>query len=666
MQQEDLKLEREKRLEQWNSFVDFGILLPGVNPMIAQSWIRSKAYGINPRNPQVYHLPDAELEKLRKKNRDMIRFAQPLMDKLLSLEKDTVNVMSLHDKNGYMLAIAHHDTPQGNWRENIFCPGVRWTEADVGTNGVGLALHMDEPVQIFGAEHYSYMQREIICSAAPIHNTDGTLIGVLNVSGPFSAVDSHLLALVAYGAYSIESQINLLHSYEFINKTMDVISEGLLLFNNQFVISRCSRYAAKIFKTTPSSIVGKTLAEVLDIQDIRDRILSHLDRMYTIQEKSCRVGDKTIACNVSIMPMTNDDEFLGGTLLLKESKSMNKIANLYAGNYSRYTFDDIITGDERIKSIIESMKRAAETDCGILIEGESGTGKELFAHAIHSCSLRRNEPFIAINCASLPRSLVESELFGYEKGAFSGALNSGNPGKFELANGGTLFLDEIGELPLEIQPKLLRVLDTHRVARLGGKTEKELNIRIIAATNRNLLEEVRNQNFREDLYYRLNIFKFNIPPLRERKNDVALLATTFIERQNLKEDSLPKQASPEFLQLLQDHCWPGNVRELQNIVVRSYCCCPGQVILPEHMGGSVHTTSHAAQPQASSPGSSEQARPVLRGNEAFEQERLLTLIEANGGDLMRTAEALGISRATMYRRLNKYRINTKSLKPEKT
>lgn len=633
--------------------------------MIAQSWIRSKSYGINPRNPVVYHLSDAELEKLRKKNRDMIRFAQPLMDKLLSLAKDTVNVMSLHDKNGYMLAIAHHNTPQGNWRETIFRPGVRWAEEDVGTNGVALALNMDEPVQVLGAEHYSYMQREIACSAAPIHNTDGTLIGVLNVSGPFASVDSHLLALVAYGAYSIESQINLLHSYEFINKTMDIISEGLLLFNNQFEITRCSRYAARIFKTTSSSIVGKSLAEVLDIPDIGDRVRSHLDRMYTIQEQSCRAGGKTIPCNVSITPMTNDDEFLGGTLLLKESKSMNKIANLYAGNYSRYTFEDIITGDERIKSIIESMKRAAETECGILIEGESGTGKELFAHAIHSYSSRHNEPFIAINCASLPRSLVESELFGYEKGAFSGALNSGNPGKFELANGGTLFLDEIGELPLEIQSKLLRVLDTHRVARLGGKSEKELDIRIIAATNRNLLEEVHNQNFREDLYYRLNIFKFNIPPLRERKNDVVLLATTFIERQNLKEDTLPKRVSPEFLQLLQDHCWPGNVRELQNIVVRSYYCCPGQVILPEHIGGNFNTTNPAVRPHPSNTEISEKELPVLRENEVSEQARLLALIRANNGDLKRTAEALGISRATMYRRLNKYHINSKNIKSEK-
>lgn len=662
MQGENLKLEREKRLEQWNSFMDFGILLPGVNPMIAQSWIRSKALGINPRNPVVSHLSDEDLEKLRKKNRDMIRFAQPLMDKLLSLAKDTVNIMSLHDKNGYMLAIAHHDTPQGNWRETIFRPGVRWAEEDVGTNGVGLALNMDAPVQIFGAEHYSYMQREITCSAAPIHNTDGSLIGILNVSGPFAAVDSHLLALVAYGAYSIESQINLLHSYEFINKTMDVISEGLLLFNNQFEITRCSRYAARIFKTTSSSIVGKRLEDILDIPDIGERIRAHPDRMYTIQEQICRVGSKSIACNVSITPMTNDDEFLGGTLLLKESKSMNKIANLYAGNYSRYTFEDIITGDEKILGIIESMKRAAETDCGILIEGESGTGKELFAHAIHSYSSRHNEPFIAINCASIPRSLVESELFGYEKGAFSGALNSGNPGKFELANGGTLFLDEIGELPLEIQSKLLRVLDTHRVARLGGKTEKELDIRIIAATNRNLLEEVHNQNFREDLYYRLNIFKFNIPPLRERKNDVLLLTKTFIERQNQKEDTPPKQASPEFLQVLQNHCWPGNVRELQNVVVRSYYCCPGQLILPEHMGGSFGNDRSAAQGLPNSTGTAEKEPPVLRGKETVEQERLLALIRANGGDLKKTAKALGISRATMYRRLSKYHIDPKKYK----
>lgn len=185
MQERQLKEEREKRIEQWNSFVDFGILLPDVNPIIAQSWVRSKALEVNPYNPSVFHLSDDELEKLRRENRDMIRFAQPLMDKLLSLVKDSVNAMSLHDKNGYMLAIAHHDTPKGSWRESIFRPGVRWAEEDVGTNGVGLTLKLGKPVQIFGAEHYCYMQRDISCSAAPIHSADGELIGALNVSGPF-------------------------------------------------------------------------------------------------------------------------------------------------------------------------------------------------------------------------------------------------------------------------------------------------------------------------------------------------------------------------------------------------------------------------------------------------------------------------------------------------
>lgn len=656
MQERQLKEEREKRIEQWNSFVDFGILLPDVNPIIAQSWVRSKALEVNPYNPSVFHLSDDELEKLRRENRDMIRFAQPLMDKLLSLVKDSVNVMSLHDKNGYMLAIAHHDTPKGSWRESIFRPGVRWAEEDVGTNGVGLTLKLGKPVQIFGAEHYCYMQRDISCSAAPIHSADGELIGALNVSGPFVGMDYHLLALVAYGAYSIESQINLLHTYEFINKTMDVISEGLLLFNSRFEITRCSRYAARIFKVTPSTIVGKSLAELLDTPDIAQRIRKNPESMYTIQEKLCRVGDRTVSCNVSITPMTSETDFLGGTLLLKESKSMNKIANLYAGNYSRYTFEDIITKDERILQIIENMKRAAETDCGILIEGESGTGKELFAHAMHSYSRRHNEPFITINCASLPRSLVESELFGYEKGSFSGALSSGNPGKFELANGGTIFLDEIGELPLEIQSKLLRVLDTHRVTRIGGKMEKELDIRIIAATNRDLLDEVHKQNFREDLYYRLNIFKFSIPPLRERQDDIELLVKTFIERQNKKEDLLPKYASPELLQVLKHHMWPGNVRELQNVVIRSYYCCPEQMILPEHLGGSLGNLNSGVLKEKHA---QTQTASAKESADDQEREKLVQLLRENNGDLQRTATALGISRATIYRRLSKYHINLK-------
>lgn len=271
--------------------------------------------------------------------------------------------------------------------------------------------------------------------------------------------------------------------------------------------------------------------------------------------------------HVSVTPMLSENRVTRVILFLQELQAINRVANQVAGNKARYDFCDIITEDPRMLDIIESMKGVAVTDCSVLIEGESGTGKELFAHSIHNYSDRKRWPFIAINCASLPRSLVESELFGYEKGAFTGASNQGNPGKFELANGGTIFLDEIGELPLEIQAKLLRVLDTHRISRIGGKAEKELNVRVIAATNRNLLDEVQKSNFRGDLYYRINVLKFNIPPLRLRTGDVTLLSANILKTLNLKGREVSgaptvKQFDDAFLYGLTGYAWPGNVREL--------------------------------------------------------------------------------------------------------
>jgi transcriptional regulator with PAS, ATPase and Fis domain len=300
----------------------------------------------------------------------------------------------------------------------------------------------------------------------------------------------------------------------------------------------------------------------------------------------------------------------------------------------------------------------AYTDCTILIDGESGTGKELFAHSIHSYSNRRKGPFIAVNCASLPHALVESELFGYEKGSFTGALGQGNPGKFELANGGTIFLDEIGELPLEIQAKLLRVLDTHRISRLGGKTEKRLDVRVIAATNRNLRQEVKKMNFREDLYYRLNVLTFSIPPLHNRKDDIPLLIERFLSDLNTKSRNISGGICPKFIDedciaCLCSYNWPGNVRELQNTILRAYYCSGNNsLITKEHLPETIvryipFQQNLNVQSTSSITFSSE------------EKEVLIDAIKTCNGNVELAAKNLDISRATFYRKVKRHGIRLK-------
>lgn len=279
-----------------------------------------------------------------------------------------------------------------------------------------------------------------------------------------------------------------------------------------------------------------------------------------------------------------------------------------------------------------------------------------------------------VNCASLPRSLVESELFGYEKGSFTGALNNGSPGKFELADGGTIFLDEIGELPLEVQPKLLRVLDNHKVTRIGGKREKALDVRVVAATNRDLLQEVHKGNFREDLFYRINVLKLEIPPLRHRKGDIPLLCQSFLDNLNRENTDTVRTFSPQFLRLLQQLDWPGNVRELQNAVVKAFHMCSGNVI-DENIIEMIYPNAISETPERAerAAAAEEKPTPQLAGARADADERMpegLSPMEQAEYHMIRkalaeadqvpsrAAQALHMSRSTIYRKIAKYRLPT--------
>ena len=321
---------------------------------------------------------------------------------------------------------------------------------------------------------------------------------------------------------------------------------------------------------------------------------------------------------------------------------------------TRNTATSLVWKSRSMQRLWTLMQNTANTRANILITGETGVGKSAVAKTIHAMSDRADKPFIEVNCAVLHENLIESELFGYEKGAFTGALGQGNPGKFELADGGTIFLDEIGELPLEIQSKLLRVLDSHRIFRIGGKTEKNLNIRVIAATNRDLQKEVRNYNFREDLYYRINVLSFHIVPLRERIGDVPLLANYFIGEINRRGERESKIISPECMRILEQHTWPGNVRELQNVILRAYYCSgKNDVILPEHLPDDLlHPLSNTRTPQPKQ----------YSGEDTAQKEKIEQALSQCNGDTKEACKQLGVSRATLYRYLNYYNIQARTFK----
>lgn len=334
---------------------------------------------------------------------------------------------------------------------------------------------------------------------------------------------------------------------------------------------------------------------------------------------------------------------------------------LERGYKAVYDFDDIITKDNKMNKIIEYAKKAAYTDCNILLEGASGTGKEVFAQAIHKHSKRPNGPFVAINCAAIPKELIESELFGYEKGAFTGACKDGYAGKFELASGGTLFLDEIGELPLELQSKLLRVLDNRKIVRVGGIYERDLDVRIISATNRTLSSEVNKKNFRNDLYYRLNVISIHLMQLKDRKDDIELFMSYFIDKLNYNNGPKIKKVSDTYIKRIREYNWPGNIREIRNVVERSYYLCDGDTITDEYLPNNIlqyKAKEDKADKKVEYAVNKKILNPVIPF-EDVERECILNAILYCEGNITKAAELLKIGRATIYRKIQKYNLHEK-------
>jgi len=305
---------------------------------------------------------------------------------------------------------------------------------------------------------------------------------------------------------------------------------------------------------------------------------------------------------------------------------------------------DFIGASTAMRRVFELIEKVAPAKASVAITGESGTGKEMVARSIHNLSPRRDKPFIAINCASIPATLMESELLGHERGAFTGA-DQRRPGVFELAHGGTLFLDEVGEIPFELQAKLLRVLEEGRLRRLGGKTEIEVDVRVLCATNRDLKAEIRAGRFREDLFFRLNVFQVALPPLRERREDVAMLVQHFVEKFNQDSGKHVTGVHPQAMELLRAYDWPGNIRELRNAVERAVILSDGELITRDHL-----------PPDMAGKGPERHVFRIGYGLtlDAVEKEYILGSLQRNANNKARTAEVLGVSEKTLYNKLNRY------------
>jgi PAS domain S-box-containing protein len=649
-----------------------------VRPVVLESWTRSRNYGVNPDVKRGALLDRDELTMRINSNIDLLEIVHPYIQTLYSVVENSASYIMFCDRDGYILdltgdpdMIAH-----GKANSNLVVGALR-SENFAGTNAIGTCLAIHEPIQLFGEEHYVRLHKNYSCSCAPIYDPNRNLLGCLNITCKVADTNPHTLGMVLSAADGIMKELEIKKAYNSLktisaqrNSIIESMNSGIFLLNSSHRVVQVNSKALAMFDLAYEQLIGKGIFSFININDSANLAenISQISTETYNQEISLRFIDKKDhppkTYNMSANFIIDDSGEKTGTVLrFNETKLINALANKISGYKSVYTFDSIIGNSPPLKKAINDSKQAAKGTSNVLILGESGTGKELIAQAIHNASNYAKGPFVAINCAAIPNSLVESELFGYEPGAFTGAQRKGNPGKFELADGGTIFLDEIGDMPLDVQAAVLRTIQTKEIIRVGGKYPKPIDVRIIAATNKDLLLAMKNRSFRDDLYYRLNVFTIELPALKERGDDICLMADYFVTLHNSSSRNIT--ISPEVYALFKHYEWPGNIRELENIIDRAVnITTKNQITLDDlplslQQNNALQTPGLSIHPAPHSPSSENFVeRPASLTGEDRRKMLLVNALQNCKGNVSEAAERLGVNRRTLYRRMEKYGIDS--------
>jgi len=560
--------------EAWNRYIANDVLdIHKIRPEVAHSWQRCRNLKVDPYGQSTGEIKGNELKEKLQSSQHLIKIARPFIHNLYGFVKGTGYQIVLADSNGYVLEVIGDPEIVKKMRQVQLCPGGEWSEPHKGTNAIGTAIVEKKPLQIFAREHFCQPHHFLASAASPIFDPEGAMVGVLDITGDYKSFNANTLSIVVAAVSAIENQLRLHKttsklyvSYKFTNMLLEAVSDGVISCDSNGTVTQLNSFAAKLIGADPRYAIGKHIGSVIrkpaSILQVLATGVDYRDQEMVIEETGKKVSQ-------TVSPLRDDTGRVIGVLsILKVHKE--KQAGRRAGSLTaKYVFDDIIGESETMLVAKKWARIAAGSPSTVLLTGESGTGKELFAQAIHNGSARKDRPFIAINCAALPDTLIESELFGYEEGSFTGSKKGGQIGKFELANGGTIFLDEIGDIPLYTQVKLLRVIQEKKLSRIGSSGEISVDIRIVAATHKDLKEEVHKGNFRKDLYYRLNVITINIASLRERMDDLPLLNVHFVSKLSLKLGRKNISFSDDFTDRLKTYNWPGNIRELENAIERA-------------------------------------------------------------------------------------------------
>ena len=625
---------------------------PELEEAIERSLARSRQYGIDPHldgAPESTRLSDEQLQARIERQRTFYTLAREQIDSLYRLLKDTGFCMALADAEGYVLYVVGDADLVEHFKQRRCVPGYRWTEHDIGTCAIGLSLAEHIPVYLPGYLMYSALVRKISNAGAPVFSPDdSSVLGVVSLSGNSDMMHIHTLGLVRQAAETVTSQLRererineLTIKNQYMRALIDSDSRGVVTVDTEGRIVEVNRKARALFKL-PENCEGRPFE---DMVGENYSIAEHLKNGQNFRAREILTHRSCGRYYASLEPiLMNNGELVGGLFTVLEKKEMMRMAVEVTGTHAHFTFDSILGTSEKLRSALHVARIAAGSAAPVLIYGETGTGKELFAQAIHNASNRHNGPFVAINCGAIPKELLESELFGYEEGAFTGAQKGGRPGKFELANTGTLFLDEIGDMPFDMQVKLLRVLQSGEIQRVGGLRTIPVDLRIISATNRDLKQGIAQYKFRADLYYRISTLNITVPPLRERQEDILPLASHFIRRQANRLNQSPAPLPPETAAAIANYAWPGNIRQLENAVERAVHLAEGEPLRPEHLGISDLFSNSAPVPDL----------PEQATLETVERQVIAAALKRFEGNISKVAAALGISRPTLYRKIRKY------------
>lgn len=604
---------------------------------------RSKTYNISPhrRDPNQVKLSADELRQRQEANRDLLAVVVTYIEEFYEQLSPDDFIIAFVDRDGYILNLYGSKELQALFAEGNCAPSYRWTEKDVGTTAISLCLYLQKPVILNSTDHYCTQAHRFTSSAAPIFGPKKELQGVFVVSGNADLVHPHTLLMVSSVAGMFEKHMRVVRRTNemafyigFLDSMIEAAGTGVLTVDKDARVWKTNRKGKQILRR--NDLEGKPVSTLKGLDIDLDDIYKNPDSWKT---RECVItnNNEELQLLYSAQPvLSRQQELLGAVLVLEEFNDINRRVQKISGNRPFFTFDHLIGCSQPFSEAVELARRAAHSDTTVLLLGETGTGKELFTQAIHNASSRREQLLVPINCGAIPRELLESELFGYVGGAFTGSAKGGRIGKFELASEGTILLDEIGDMPHDMQVKLLRVLQTGEIQRVGSNKIRHTRARIIASTHVNLPSAVKENRFRQDLYYRLNIVEIHIPPLRERgAGDIELLANHF-----LKSYGSQSCLSDKALEALCSCNWPGNVRELENTIQRALHNCQDRTVQPNHLRLPKSTLQH-----------SQTRYGTLR---EMEKEMIEKAMTSTGANIARTARELGISRATLYRKLKEY------------